>query len=471
VNSVAQTGALTEALAAAQNGGVAKAVAKTRPEGLAGGLAQSEGLAGALAAGQTGGLDATLSLEETARIEVVFDFNRLKSIEDTESLSYAAQVIKDGRLGVATSTKHGDAAHVLGKARDLTAYGAPAPYSFPAPVPVRRPAIYSEDVDKVTARKMIEMGEELTDFIRRLHSDVNGGARISKVVRRNSIVNTKGLGASWDGTGFSVLSVVQLVEGQNMIDVYDYQSSTALDLDLEKIKETLAWKLDLMRKNVQIPSGTYDVLFTPVTLQTLVEPIMACLNGRAVTRGISPFAGRLGEAAFSPKLTIVEDGTLDGGVGSRMYDGQGVHCRRVPLIDKGVIAEYLLDLDTAHKLGRAPTGTGGIGFIEPNNLLIAAGDVPKDDLLAGMKRGIVIDNTMGAWAGNPYAGQVTGNISRGFLVEDGKMVGRVKDCMFSANSFTHLRDHLVALSEETEQQWGTVAPYALVSDVSVTAKT
>ena len=48
-----------------------------------------------------------------------------------------------------------------------------------------------------------------------------------------------------------------------------------------------------------------------------------------------------------------------------------------------------------------------------------------------MKKGIVIDHTMGAWAGNPYTGTVTGNIALGYLVEDGEKVGRVKDCMFS----------------------------------------
>ncbi|MGE5580846.1 MAG: TldD/PmbA family protein [Bacillota bacterium] len=432
---------------------------------------ESGALAKALAAAREEGLEATLSLDENASVEVLFDFNRLKGIQNTESLSYSAQTIEGGKLGLATSTKPGDESGLIRKARDLSVYGAPAAYSFPAPVAVKKPEVYSPEVANLSVEKMIEMGEEIVSFISKLHPDVNGGARIVKSVMRESIGNTKGLLASWERTTFAILSVVQLVEGQNMIDVYDYCSSTSLECDLPKMKETLAWKLDLMRKNVQIPTGAYDVLFTPATIQVLLEPILVCLNGRAVTRGISPFAGRLGEAAFSPKLTIIEDGLLDGGIGSRMYDAQGVHCRRTALIDKGVISEFLLDLDTAHRLGRKPIGTGQIGSIEPNNLVVAPGDVAMADLLSGMDRGIVIDNTMGAWAGNKYSGQVTGNISRGFLVENGKMVGRVKDCMFSANAFTHLQDNLVALSKETEQRFGAIAPYALVSNVSVTAKT
>lgn len=434
------------------------------------GARESGTFAEALAAAREKGLEATLSVDENTSVEVAFDFNRLKGIQNTESLVCSAQVIEGGKLGLATSTKPKDESGLIHKARDLSVYGAPADYSFPAPVSVKKPEVYSPDVVDLSVEKMIEMGEDLISFISKLHPDGNGGARIVKSVRRESIGNTKGLDASWERTTFVVESIIQLVEGQNLIDVWDYCSSTSLEYDLEKMKETLAWKLELMRKNVRIPTGTYDVLFTPDTIQVLLDPVLACLNGRAVTRGISPFAGRLGEQAFSPKLSIIEDGLLDGGIGSRMYDAQGVHCRRTPLIDKGVIAEFLLDLDTAHRLGREPIGTGQVGAIGPNNLVIASGDVSKDDLLLGMKRGIVIDNTMGAWAGNRYSGQVTGNIARGFLVENGKMVGRVKDCMFSANAFTHLKDHLVALSKETDQRFGVVAPYALVSNVSVTAK-
>ena len=172
---------------------------------------------------------------------------------------------------------------------------------------------------------------------------------------------------------------------------------------------------------------------------------------------------------FSPDLTVMEDGLMEGGLESRMYDAQGVRCRRTPLIEKGVLREYLLDLETARKLGREPIGTGGVGGIEPGNVIVPGGSLSKESLLTGMKRGIVVENTMGAWAGNPFSGQVSGNIAMGFLVEDGELVGRVKDCMFSLNIFTHLKDHLVALSRETKN-FGMTLPYALVDNVSVTAK-
>jgi len=87
-----------------------------------------------------------------------------------------------------------------------------------------------------------------------------------------------------------------------------------------------------------------------------------------------------------------------------------------------------------------------------------------------MKQGIVIDHTMGAWAGNPYTGTVTGNIALGYLVKDGEKVGRVKDCMFSLNVFTHLKSNLLALSRDVKDLGGLLLPYCLIGGVSIATR-
>jgi len=187
-------------------------------------------------------------------------------------------------------------------------------------------------------------------------------------------------------------------------------------------------------------------------------------------RGISPFKDRIGEEIFAPSFSLVEDGTLDDGLGSQLYDDQGVACRRTPLIERGILREYLLDLESAHRLGRKPTGTGTASGSRPNNLLVTPGEKSWEELLKGMKRGIVIDQTMGSWAGNPYTGTVTGNVSLGFLVINGEKVGRVKDCMFSLNVFGHLKSNLLGLSRETKNTGQAILPYCLIGGVSIATR-
>ncbi|HHY75835.1 MAG TPA: TldD/PmbA family protein [Firmicutes bacterium] len=415
------------------------------------------------------GASATLNFRESKKVEINFEFNRLKGIQNTESLHITAQAIRNGRLGIATSSRAGGEKEVMERAIRLSEYGAPVSYSFPEPEPSSRPDVYSEEVASLDLMEMLRVGEDLTAFLRSLHPDVNGSVTVAKTVFREGIANTNGLDASWDRTVLSVVAIASLVDGQNLVDLWDYHVSTRVDWDIEALKEGIRSRFDLARKNVPVETDAYPVLFTPDAFQALISPILACLDGRAVTLGVSPFSRRLEEQLFSPLLSVIEDGLLAGGLGSRMYDAQGVRARRNLLIEKGVLREYLLDLETAHKLGRKPIGTGGVGGIDPANIIVPGGTDSKDSLLSGMKRGIVIENTMGAWAGNPYSGQVSGNIAMGFLVEDGKLAGRVKDCMFSVNVFTHLRDHLVALSRETKNV-GPTLPYALVDNVSIAAK-
>jgi len=416
------------------------------------------------------GAEATLVTTESKNTSVSFEANRLKRIGSTESLSLEMQVIKAGKLGVASSTKPGTEMELLENALDVAEFGSEVSYSFPEPEPPADPKVYDQAVADIDVDRMISIGEELIQFIKAFDPAIQGSANVSKTISRKSISNTRGLDAQLDKTVFTVSAGFQFVEGQNLLQSWDWNVSTGLDCDLEGIKATLKADFEIGRKNVEVRPGVYDVLFTPSGFQDLVSPILACLNGRAVMRGISPFKGRIGEQIFAPAFSLVEDGTLDGGLGTQLYDDQGVVCRRTPLIENGVLKEYLLDLESAYRLGRQPIGTGSPAGANPNNLLVVPGETPWEDLLRGMKQGIVIDHTMGAWAGNPYTGTVTGNIALGYLVKDGEKVGRVKDCMFSLNVFTHLKSNLLALSRDVKDLGALILPYCLIGGVSIAGR-
>lgn len=416
------------------------------------------------------GLEATINTQETESVEAWFEFNRLKSIQNVETVSTTLQVIRDGRLGVASSTSPEAGDDLLQRAIALSAYGSPVSYRLPD---VEKPAEltqYSEDTATLPLESMLAIGEELTGFMKSLHPDANGSSQVYKATSRYSIANTRGLSAQWRRSHFNLDVGLNLAEGQNMVQVGDWVVSPAPGVDLPALKERIKRDFDLARKNVPVESGAYDVILTWNAFRDLVNPLIECLDGKAVVRGESPFAKRLGEQAFSPKFSLVEDGVKDMAVSSRLYDMQGAACRRTPLINAGVVSEFILDLETASKLGRTPTGTGGVNGPAYNNIVVEPGDTARDELVSGLKKGIIIDRTMGAWAGNPYSGQVTGNIALGYLVENGVPVGRVKDAMYSVNVFEVLKSRLVALSRESKCLGNLFLPYVLLSDVSISAK-
>ena len=91
---------------------------------------------------------------------------------------------------------------------------------------------------------------------------------------------------------------------------------------------------------------------------TLLSLATATLNGESVQKGRSPFADRLGEAVASPVLSIVDDPTDHHSWGATTYDGEGLACRRNPLIDAGILEG--ITRDAVIELARA----GGIAVHE-----------------------------------------------------------------------------------------------------------
>lgn len=77
------------------------------------------------------GAEATLVTTESKNTSVSFEANRLKRIGSTESLSLEMQVIKAGKLGVASSTKPGTEMELLENALDVAEFGSEVSYRLP----------------------------------------------------------------------------------------------------------------------------------------------------------------------------------------------------------------------------------------------------------------------------------------------------------------------------------------------------
>ena len=64
-----------------------------------------------------------------------------------------------------------------------------------------------------------------------------------------------------------------------------------------------------------------------------------------------------------------------------------------------------------------------------------------------IREGLVVEQLMGAAQGNILGGDFSGNVLLGYKIENGKIVGRVKDTMVSGNVYQVLKD-IVAIGNE-----------------------
>ena len=107
------------------------------------------------------------------------------------------------------------------------------------------------------------------------------------------------------------------------------------------------------------PAGRMPVVIAGEAGGTMVHE--ACghgLEADLVQKGISVYAGKLGQQVASPLVTVVDDATLPGKFGSFRFDDEGTEGQRTVLIENGILVGYMYDYLTARKDNVASTGNG-----------------------------------------------------------------------------------------------------------------
>jgi PmbA protein len=157
----------------------------------------------------------------------------------------------------------------------------------------------------------------------------------------------------------------------------------------------------------------------------LVGALLGPLNGQAIQQKRSFLDGKLGTVVGSERLTFADDPLVPKGFGSRLFDGEGLAARRLPIFEKGVLKSYFIDTYYGRKLQMAPT-TGG-----SSNGAWALGHRPRAALLADMKDGILVTGFLG---GNSNG--TTGDFSlgvQGYRVRGGQIAEPISEMNISGN--------------------------------------
>src|SRR6202011_2609475 len=97
----------------------------------------------------------------------------------------------------------------------------------------------------------------------------------------------------------------------------------------------------------------------------LIGHLAGAINGRAVARGTSFLKDKMGAKVFADGIRILDTPHKKRGLGSRPFDAEGLPCKRMAVIDDGVVTTWLLDLAAARQLKLKPTGHAARGTSGP----------------------------------------------------------------------------------------------------------
>jgi PmbA protein len=254
---------------------------------------------------------------------------------------------------------------------------------------------------------------------------------------RYAYATSHGFAGEYRSSSFSLsASPLAAADGEMQRDGWYHVTRKRADLDApESIGRTAAQRALRRLGARRVKTAEVPVIFDPQMAATLIRHIAGAASGPSLYRGASFLLNRLGQTIAAPSVTIVDDGTMPGALGSRPFDGEGLPTQRTVLVERGVLASYLLDSYSGRKLGlpsthHAARDGGGVG-VSTTNLYLAPGTESPEALIRSVKSGLYVTELIGFGVNG-----VTGDYSRGAVglwIDNGELAYPVEEITVAGN--------------------------------------
>jgi PmbA protein len=367
--------------------------------------------------------------------------------------SVTVRVVRNGRVGCATTNRTGDEGLAAAAARaGEAADSSPVDPGFPG---LQEPAAVPdvEGYDEATAALTPEEQAESAAAAIAAAPDLGLYGYYTSAVTELAVASTTGHSVAQAITDASVLALAASDEASGYAEATSWRAG---DLDPAAVAREAAEKAVRTHGAATVDAGTYRAVLEPYAISELLFYFgFTSLNALALLEGRSYLSGRLGERLFHESFTLWDDG-LDPRGYPKAFDLEGVPKQRVALVEGGVARDVVWDRRTAKQGddGRTSTGHGlsapaqGFGPI-PFNLSMAGGDAASvDELAERVGDGIYVTRLHYLGVVDPREGIITGMTRDGtFRVEGGKVTKPLVNLRFTT-SFPALAAGLLGLTEE-----------------------
>ena len=417
------------------------------------------------------GIEAEAFYVASQDTPIEFGNNRLKSLETKASEGIALRVIADGKLGFASATDLTRLEDLVDAAIATAEIGDPVEFEFTKEVNSVEP---KSEYQPPTTEALVGVGEDLIQKVHQYNPEILVDVSFHSGTSQAKLATTTNVYTEQNSQSLSAVISGNLVRGEDFLQAYAYEVTRDRQPDYQAILQKLITKYQRAEGKASISSGTYPVLFTPSAVSSTMGRMFGTIfSGQSVVQKASPLTDKVGEKIADERISVFEDPTI--GVSACEFDDEGVPTSKKHLVDRGVVKQFYWDRRWAARQGIESSGNGfrgGISRPSPSlaNVCIAPGQTSIDDLIAGMSEGIIVDRVLGAGQSNVLAGEFSVNIDLGYKVEQGKIVGRVKDTMVAGNIFEAF-SNLVDLSDRAE--WvgsSSYVPHILFSGLGVAAR-
>ena len=362
-----------------------------------------------------------------------------QNVREHDATLQVRVITGDDRIGVASTNRLDEPSirDVVVRATAIAERSAPNPRAAILPEPdgrdhdpelgfVSATAEASAEVRAEGARAVIAAGEA---------AGLQTSGSFSTSTTTIAVANSHGIRAVHRSTRSALLTVMMDGFASGAASGYAHAGSGDVrEIDAEALGVEAADKGDRMRGAGELEPGEYEVILEEYAVAGLLEYLSYIgFSGLAHEEGRSFMD--LGRQVMGKNVGIWDDGADPSGLSSPI-DFEGVVRRRVDLIRDGVANAVVHDAATG---ARAGTGSTGHGLPAPNligpmalNLFMAPGDTPRDELIAGVERGVWVTRFHYINPVHPKKAILTGMTKDGtFLIEHGRLTRPLMNFRFT----------------------------------------
>ncbi|MCX5655146.1 MAG: TldD/PmbA family protein [Planctomycetota bacterium] len=367
-----------------------------------------------------------------------FSRNHIHQNVGTEEISAIIRVVVGKRLGVATVSSLAPEALAGARQEAVAIAHASDPVEDWSGLPPPRPVKPLDAYDAATAEASAELRAQMAGAIILAARSKRGEAAGAVEVEEGTlaVASSAGVAVAGSHTRAEVHTVVTCRDGSGYAESL---SSRVGDIDARAIGRRAARKAAESRNPQPLAPGRYDVILEPSAVAEWLEFLSyIAFSGKNFDEDRSPFSGRLGQRVTGEAVTIWDAARDVRGL-PHAFDYEGMPADRLTLIQRGVAKAVSTNYYRARRLGkRRSSGHALPASVSyeclPLHLLMKGGESSLERLVRETKRGLLITRFHYTNILDPMKTVLTGMTRDGtFLVENGQVVGPVKNLRYTEN--------------------------------------
>jgi PmbA protein len=334
--------------------------------------------------------------------------------------------------------------------------------------------LFDESLANITPEQKIEMVKQMEEAGRSFDKRItnSNGASWSNSVGQVTLANSDGFVGQYQTTNAS-MSVALLAEEDGVKQRDGWYSFNRFfnKLDSPKsIGEEAARRTIRRLGGKKVKSQAVPVVLDPSVASDFVEMIFNAAAGFNIYRRSSYLIDKIGQEIASPKITIIDDATMEDGLASRPFDGEGVKSAPLTVIENGILNTYVCDSYSAKRLDAKVTGNAGRSYtsapsVSSSNLFLKNGKDDPKDIIKSVKNGFYLMEMFGSGVNS-----VTGDFSQGasgFWIENGEITYPVQEITIAGNVLNVLKNVQAIGNDLSFKLGSTASPTLLISEMTV----